>query len=62
MDWIILIIAIIWLTVSNIYLTYSLVKLKILDKSKDLYEFKKAIEKTPKQEPVSVPSEIPIYN
>ena len=49
MNEIIWLIAVTWLAISNVYLTYAIVKLKILDKAKDLYEFKKVIEK-PKKE------------
>ena len=56
------IIAVIWLVISNIYLTYSIVKTKILEKSKDLFEFKQAIEPK-KEKPQETPSDfIPLYN
>jgi hypothetical protein len=59
MNEIIWIIAVTWLAISNIYLTYSLVKTKILEKSKDVYEFKKATEKPVKIIEEEVAVEIP---
>jgi hypothetical protein len=60
---IIWIIAVLWLAVSNIYLTYSLVKAKVLEKSKDLYEFKHATEKKKEKTEDTWGSDfIPLYN
>jgi hypothetical protein len=56
------IIAVTWLVISNIYLTYSIVKTKILEKSKDLFEFKQAIEPK-KEKPQEIKNDfIPLYN
>ena len=53
-------IAVVWLAVSNVYLAYIVYNTKLLEKSKDIVEFKKATEK-PKTIQREDPVEVPLY-
>ena len=53
-------IAVVWLAVSNVYLAYIVYNTKLLEKSKDIAEYKKATEK-PKTIQREDPVEVPLY-
>lgn len=55
------IIAVVWLAVSNVYLAYIVHNTKLLEKSKDIAEYKKAIEPKPKTIAREDPIEVPLY-
>ena len=54
-------IAVVWLAVSNVYLAYIVYQTKLLEKSKDIAEYKKATDTKPKTIQREDPIEVPLY-